>query len=89
MNATNNTNETARQQLCEIRASVEKSSDQATGRRTCPNCRQSVILHHGKASGKWFYKHEREQDCIYDGIGTSIFFNTRDEALRAEEIFHE
>ena len=89
MSETEKSNEIARQQISEMREQVEKNSDQATGRRPCPNCNHPVILHCGRVSNMWFFKHEQEQDCLYDVIGCSIFFKTRQEAIDAKEIFRE
>lgn len=89
MNETSNGNEIVKQQINAMREQVEKNSDQATGRRPCPNCQHPVILHHGRCSHMWFFKHEQEQDCLYDETGCSIFFKTRQEAIDAKEIFRE
>lgn len=89
MSETEKSNEIARQHISEMREQVEKNSDQATGSRPCPNCNHPVILHHGRCSQMYFFKHETAQDCVFDVTGASLFFKSRAEAIQAKEIFRE
>lgn len=72
--------------LTNLHQQIDQSHAEANQRK-CPNCDAVCSLHHGRHSGKYFFKHNVETDCIFDRVGASLFFNSRDEAMKAEMIF--
>lgn len=55
--------------------------------RACHECGVVCHLTRGKHSGKWFWTHERDTDCIFDQTGRRIFFETRESAEQTEGMF--
>lgn len=75
----------AKEQIQELREVVKKSDEERS--RPCPECGMACFINYGRCSHMYFFKHERENDCIYNQIGTSLFFKTSADALKAEKMF--
>lgn len=67
-----------------LRAIVDAAAEAAQSKREpCPNCGNPIYVMKGKRSGKWFWSHENSGDCH----SRAIFFDTKDQAEQAEEIW--
>lgn len=55
--------------------------------RECPECGKRCVIVQGRNSGKCFWSHAELSDCIFDGAGHGLFFDTQADAMNAGEMF--
>lgn len=66
-----------------IRVAVE----QAAPTVRCAECGGVLHLRHGRVTGKWFWTHRTNAECVWYAVRHAIFFGSRDEAEKATEVF--
>lgn len=74
-----------KEQIEEMRKKVAEAEMERS--RPCPECGMTCFINFGRCSHMYFFKHESENDCIYNQFGTSLFFKTPADALKAEKMF--
>lgn len=67
----------------QIRAAVE----QAAPARRCPECGDILRLRRGRVTAKWFWVHTPHANCVWFPVKRAVFFDTQEEAKKAERVF--
>ena len=70
-------------QADEIRVAVEKAAPTVR----CAECNGVLHLRRGRATGKYFWVHRTNANCVWYSVAHALFFETREEAEKAEEVF--
>lgn len=71
------------EQADQLRVAVEKAAPTVR----CADCGGVLHLRRGRCTGKFFWVHTTNAECVNYRVEHAIFFDSREEAMKAEEVF--